>query len=494
MRVVWSWLCLVAAPNRALALRVTAPSFSSLSSQIAFFIFSAGMSALWFIRWLRLTTELKRQVWGLLGWFSCLTCIGCITGAIGWGLFMRNNSQSLLFGKPGYLSTNGLFYETYASYFSGMAARFILYGIEVSCFSLATLMTLDRLLEYVVHGMQSELQASKNDSAWYSRRNTQLVGRGLIVVVVISCAAGLVARCVSAAIFLESSKMSHELANLCGATCNSTIVRSAAFKNWVDKAATAQNVLSAQLVLESVVLSTVALAFLAVLPLCAYINSKAQIFLNHTLIRFDALAAKHAFQSLTSSLIPQSPVSLSAPHGTSLIQPTHSKTSKVHNLVDNALQHAVAQRRRIVAACLVIAITFLPRSVFSVLSAYGSIGATPNSSCKQCEPCQNDRLLINTWLGLTPEISILLVAFSSPFAAAISLWCMMTRRDRALLATGNAVSESELTEASHAAGLLNEGMHIDLPQQHAHAAEHKHTQLQASNASVEGQWAPVPRR
>ena len=163
----------------------------------------------------------------------------------------------------------------------------------------------------------------------------------------------------------------------------------------------------------------------------------------------------------------------------------------MHNLVDNALQRAVAQRRRIVAACLVIAITFLPRSVFSVLSAYGSIGATPNSSCKQCEPCQNDHLLINTWLGLTPEISILLVAFSSPFAAAISLWCMMTRRDRAVLATGNAASESELTEAS---GLLNEGMHIDLPQQQAHAAEHRHAQLQASNASVEGQWAPVSRR
>ena len=438
------------------------------------------MSALWFSRWLRLKKELKGQVWELFGWFSGLMCVGCITSAVGWGLFMHNNSQSSLFGQPGYTSTKGLFYETYASYFTGMGARFILYGIDVFCFSVVTLLTLERLMEYVARGMQKELEAARNDRVWYSRRNTQLIGRALMGIVVVSGVAGFVARCVSAGIFLESAKMSSELAGLCGTACNSTIARSPQFKNWLNKAATAQNVLSSQYVFESVALVTVAFAYIGVWPLCAYINTKAQIFLNHTLVRVSAIEAKQAFQVLKSS---------KAQGTSSVAEASQSKTRKVHGLVDSALQHAVAQRRRIVAACLVIVVTFIPRSAFSVLSAYGSIGATPNSSCKQCEPCQNDHVLINTWLGLTPEINILIVAFSSPFAAAISLWCMMTPRDRTLLRTGTAFSESETKEFTLAAGLLNDGMHIDLPQQQA--VEEERVSSQPSTASGSSEWRPA---
>ena len=58
------------------------------------------------------------------------------------------------------------------------------------------------------------------------------------------------------------------------------------------------------------------------------------------------------------------------------------------------------QRARILIACGVIVTAYIPRCVYSVMNSYGSVLNDFNSACKQCESCQNDHSLINTWLGL----------------------------------------------------------------------------------------------
>ncbi len=288
------------------------------------------------------------------------------------------------------------------------------------------------------------------------------------------------ARFVSASTFFEASAMSAELAATCGATCDRRIARSAQFKQWIDKAASAQNAVSAQYVFESCSLLTVAVAFIAAWPLCLYINSKAHTFLHHTLRRVDATSATEQHRRKLRPTPGSSPSSS---------EESKSKFRKIRDLVGGALRSVSAQRRRIIAWSLVVVVTFVPRCVVSVLTAYASINSENSIACKQCESCQRDVVLINTWLGLLPELHILITAFSEPIALAISLYCMLSGKDREILRTGRLPAEDG--EAA-ALGLIGRGMHIDLPVVHATSA----TAAAATHSGRE--WRPsaevTPRR
>jgi hypothetical protein len=238
--------------------------------------------------------------------------------------------------------------------------------------------------------------------------------------------------------------MALQLAATCGATCNATIARSNQFKQWIEKSSTAQSAVSAQLIFESSALLSVAAAFIVIWPLCAYINNKAQIFLKHTLKKLSSKAVEDGLSSSEQSVTASS---------------VTSKNRK-RELVGEALLEATVQRRRIVAACLVIVVTFIPRCVYSVFSAYGSINTAFNSACAQCGSCQNNHSLINTWLGLTPEILLIVVACSEPIALSVCLWCMITPRERCILRFGS-VSEGN---AIVALSLLRQGLNIDFQQ------------------------------
>ena len=113
----------------------------------------------------------------------------------------------------------------------------------------------------------------------------------MIAFVGISCLTGIIARSVSASIYFEASRMGAQLAVTCGGSCNATIARTTQFKRWIDKAATAQTAAAVQQISESCSLLAVAIAYLAVWPICAYINRKAQVFLQHSLKKIDAAAA-----------------------------------------------------------------------------------------------------------------------------------------------------------------------------------------------------------
>lgn len=288
------------------------------------------------------------------------------------------------------------------------------------------------------------------------------------------------ARFVSASIFFEAATMASQLAATCGATCDRRIARSEQFKQWIEKTATAQNAVSAQYVFESCSLLTVAVAFIATWPLCLYINSKAHTFLHHTLRRVDATASTEQHRRK------HRPVPVSDPSSSQ-----ESKFRKIRDLVGGALRSVSAQRRRLLAWTLVVVVTFVPRCVVSVLTAYASINSEKSSACNQCESCQPDVVLINTWLGLLPELHILITAGSEPIALAFSLYCMLSGKDRDLLRTGRLRAEDN--EAA-ALGLIGRGMHIDLPVTHAVSAE------AAAAAAPQGahEWRPsaevAPRR
>jgi hypothetical protein len=283
--------------------------------------------------------------------------------------------------------------------------------------------------------------------------------------------------------------MGAQLAVTCGGSCNATIARTAQFKQWVDKAATAQTAAAVQQMSESCSLLAVAIAYLAVWPICAYINRKAQVFLQHSLKKIDAAAAHNdRAHKMQNPAAEQSSLTGSSSSELSSTAPASKAALRERSrlLVGGALKQASHQRARILIACGVVVTAYIPRCVYSVMNSYGSVLNDFNSACKQCESCQNDHSIINTWLGLTPELAIFVTMCSEPVALSVSLLCMLTPRERYILRTGAAAVE---TNDEHALAVMNQGMHIDLPVEHASAV-----QLPAKVESASGEWRPIGQK
>ena len=94
---------------------------------------------------------------------------------------------------------------------------------------------------------------------------------------------------------------------------------------------------------------------------------------------------------------------------------------------------SVDQRRRFIAACVIVLITFAARAAFDFLNIYSTFNDPYNPACGNCDPCQSDQFLIQTWLNFTPEFQPIVVALSSPLPLAISLWLMMSKEERTFL-------------------------------------------------------------
>ena len=94
--------------------------------------------------------------------------------------------------------------------------------------------------------------------------------------------------------------------------------------------------------------------------------------------------------------------------------------------------HAAAeQRRRLVAACVIVMIAFPVRAAFDFLQAYALFSPSQNEECGICDTCQSDPFLISLWLKFTPEFQPIVVALSSPLPLALSLWLITTAHARA---------------------------------------------------------------
>ncbi len=125
------------------------------------------------------------------------------------------------------------------------------------------------------------------------------------------------------------------------------------------------------------------------------------------------------------------------------------RCDKALELMRMTLEVATALRRRFVAACGVVLITFIFRAAYDFLKAYDSFNTLENPDCDICDPCQTDAFLIRTWLGYTPEFHAIVVTLSSPLPLVLSLWLMMTKEERAqLLSTQSRTNPDELERRS----------------------------------------------
>ena len=423
--------------------------------QISSFCVVAAFGGFWWLKWAMLKTELKSSVWRHLGRFSSLVCVGSVCGAIAWGARTRALTDYYSSGGPDISNARSL--SLLSSTNVWFAVYNCMYAVEVLCLSVAKLIVLDRLTEHVVRGMQRELSAQGLGKVWYSEQGLMRIGRGLVFTVMLSGGIGLVASIAAAAYKLQTAELCSSAAAACdsaGKHTNTSLAFYAA-SNRALRISELGN--SVQNLSEVVALVVIVCAFLCVGPLCLLILRKAQVFLGHTLRRIDA----HSAATSTSASTPD--------HqrlGSTVVPP--GMKGLAHAMVDSAMQAAVAQRRRIIAACLVVELTFLPRAAFDMLQGFSDANDVSSPNCSTCGTCQALSRLVRIWIDFTPEFQFIVIAISSPLPIVVSLWCMMSPNERRLLLHGS-LRESEMftTGVERGSAFARGHMHIDLPLQTA---------------------------
>lgn len=349
--------------------------------QVVLFALSAVYSFMWFLRWAR--DIVKNRMWSQLGWFSGLVCSGSVAGAVAWGANMQRKVY-LFEGDVVFNSRHK--YTLYASAHRWQAAFSILNGLEFPCFIIAKLMMLGRLIKNATRILEEKGQDGRGALARVYH---------VFAAAVVLCSVGsMVALDVAAAYQVQYVGLIEQAAAACdaqGSDTSSSIFFSDEAAPLFTQSGTA---LSVHHILEAVALVLVSSAYLLLVPLSVAVFRRAEHVGAHVLVTVASRAEVLG----------------------------DTRRGRAAAIVDDTIQAASEQRRRLVIACLVVLISFTFRAAFSLLTTYTLVDNPKNPLCGFCGPCQTDRFLMRYWLLYTPEVRPIVVALSSPLPLFLSLW------------------------------------------------------------------------
>jgi hypothetical protein len=315
-------------------------------------------------------------MWRLYGWFSALSCCGSCCGAATWLLYAPSLAAAFVSNaaaSDGPKTTGADRSASAALQYRLHAGACVLYALEFFCLSIAKLMVLDRMMDFVV--------AAAADAA---RRRWAAGGRGVMAGVVAGNAVGLYGS-VAAAVHWQQAAGYATAASAAFASNNSSAPALQLQALAAHSKHVAEQAQSVQQFAEVVVLLAIILAFAVVGIACAHRVSSALRLLNA-----EQRAAGAAGRRL---------------------------------------------RLQIVATVVVVFVTFLLRAVFSTIHALANALQDDDSACHgdgavvTCDSrCYNVYALMRFWLVYTPEFQLVIVLISSPLALMVALWGMTSRR------------------------------------------------------------------
>jgi hypothetical protein len=419
----------------------------------------ALFSGFWFRRWATIYVSNiglagEERIWPGLGWFSGLMCVGSVAGAVTWGAEMQAFTLTY---EP--YSTSQQSYSLNASLSRWLAAANVLYGLEFLCFIIPKLMMLGRLTENSNGSLQAVAADMDRVRRWWHgsidglrRRALPMLFTAMSAAVVLCSVTGMIALDLAGAYDMQIAGVLDQAAAACGTAGNDTDT-SLKFHNEARiiqiNAATA---VSVQSVCEAVALMATALSYLLL------------VLRNVTVYRRAEHVATTALMSLadrTERGNVSVPAAFADSDYTGAADATVqlAKASAVE-VMEDTQKAAAEQRRRLVAACAIVLVSFPARAAFDLLYAYGLFNDPDNPACGQCDPCQSEQNLIQVWLEYTPEFEPVVVAMSSPLPMIWSLWLMMSAWERRHMRRGvdmNKTEEQRLAIAARAR------LGVDLP-------------------------------
>ena len=420
----------------------TANRSCSCAVQVASCGFAAAFSGMWFALWVRLQVRMRREgflgplvdpeatrrrdggMWVQLGWFSGLMCAGGVAGAVAWGAIMQ--ARGFQYESTAQGVTRFQFYALSVSSHRWEAVYLIFYPVEFLCLITAKLILLGRLSNHASHHYNS--QAWHMDDrvgacdciGEYALEKLHRVISAAVVVCSVVC---MLAFFVADAYKIKAVGLFDQAAAACDAQGNDTSLSKDLRKHASNALDVEETIASVQYVLEAVVLVVMSAAYMVFIPVCVAMFGRVERRLIRVLGQIE-YKLDDSIVFLPAEYNPQ------AADGAVADTEIRMRCDKGKELLRTTLTEAIGQRRRFVAACAIVLVTFFLRASFDFLHAYSAFNDPYNPACGICDPCQTDATLINVWLIYTPEFQSIVVALSSPLPLVISLWLMMTKEDR----------------------------------------------------------------
>ena len=348
-------------------------------------------------------------MWPLLGWFSGLMCVGSVAGAIAWGASMQSSSlyyqanglhdEEVIVGTCNMTQTQA--YSLNATSNRMYSAFLISYGAAFLCFMLSKLMLLGRLTN----------EASRAQMHAQSGRLLPMLFRAMAAAVVMCSVLSMVAYTAAGVYYVQSAAFKDLAVAACDAAGQDTNSSVAFVNSATAVSARGGTAVAVQNGSEAIALLLVSVAFVVLVTLSVAMFRRAE---------------QAASQALLSCL------QRNAEH-----QQSDRRTERAITIVDDTMHAAVDQRRRLVAACIVVLIMFPVRAAYDFLNAYASFSNPYNPACQLCDACQSNRFHVKVWLYYTPEFHPVIVALSSPLPLVLSLWLITAAHTSAVAIAEN---------------------------------------------------------
>ena len=167
---------------------------ASCGVTVAVFCLAAAVSGTMFLRWRRIDVNARRPLWKFYGWFCALSFLGNCFGIAVWVIWWKVLSLYFVVGNLQSMQSLGaeLLWLT-ASYHRWVSAFLVLYAFEVLFLCVATLMVLDRMVDFAV---------PKED---VSRHRWDFGGRVITWVVFAGSVLGLLCNAASAILYAKAA-------------------------------------------------------------------------------------------------------------------------------------------------------------------------------------------------------------------------------------------------------------------------------------------------
>lgn len=315
---------------------------------------------------------------------------------------------------------------------SWVAVFLVAQGLETLCLTLAKILVIGRLIKHLQSAKHLTLKVP-----FLKIFNT------IVAAVLICGVTGLSASIAGSYYKIEAGRLAKQAADACNVSGAFTTAAIAIARNSGAMNKVADQVIAVQNACEMSAMLIIIASYIVVIPNCISVLRRTKQFLINARQKYDGIAMKMAHHHMSSS--------------------AEAANVKAQEMVSLTIQAADDQHHRFIFFCALILVTFLPRSVYSVIQAIGNTSTELNTNCGVCQNCQSVYLLINIWLRYTPQFRAITVTISSPVPLSACLWFMMSARQRLLLATVGESLKDEHGAMDKAAEFARQGLHIELP-------------------------------
>ncbi len=296
-------------------------------------------------------------MWPLLGRFNALVCIGSIAGVIAWVGYMHTtiiliNIERFQYNLAGMSPHES--YTLYASFARSLSVFYVPYAIEFACLIASKLLLLLRLTSIIARGAQTQ-----------GVNTATAVPKAFLVIAaaVVLCSFGGMGAYFTASVYhaqiAESFDSAAAACDSSGNNTNASLAFASEGHNLFTKSYTLASI---ENVFEALALLVTSAAF--VVAVAASVSALSR--------------AEHVASSALLSAQYRSTVSLN-----------HARRNAIAvAIMDDTIHASINQRRRLVAACVVILVTFIVRATFNLFQTVAFFSDPQNPACSPCAPCQ----------------------------------------------------------------------------------------------------------